>query len=96
MAQWARRFSRALTAGPIRATAAAPQAQDVMEGFRTERAAVTRPDTMQDHDAFGVATAYLSDTLDSMNPYWQPDAYWAAAAIDGGFGAQQDHYFPQP
>jgi len=73
MMRFALRFSRLFAAKRARPQQTA-QVEDVREGFRTERAAITRPGTMQDHDAFGAATAYLSDTLDWMNPYWHDDA----------------------
>lgn len=41
------------------------------------------------------APAYLSDTLDCMNPYWPPDAD-AGNEIDNDFVSKQDGYFPQP
>jgi hypothetical protein len=44
--------------------------------------------------AYAVATGYLGDTLDWMNPYWPPDA--EHIEIDGDFSPQQNQNFPQP
>jgi hypothetical protein len=44
--------------------------------------------------AYAVATGYLGDTLDWMNPYWPPDA--EHMEIDDDFSSKQNQTFPQP
>jgi hypothetical protein len=61
----------------------------VRQSFKEERA-IAQPD---DRGAYADAIDYLSDTLDSMNPYWEPDAF--LAAIDDDCGPPQNYGSPQ-
>ena len=84
MMQLARQFSRLFTAK--RAPQAMP-VEDVRESFRTERAAITRPDTMP-VDFFGATGAGWSDTL-ALLSQWNDEAL--AAEFDDGFANDHKH-----
>jgi hypothetical protein len=61
----------------------------VRQSFKEEQA-ITRPD---DRSAYADAIDYLSNTLDSMNPYCEPDAF--LAEIDDECGPPQNYGSPQ-
>ena len=82
MMQLARQLSRLFAAKQSPARKGF-EGDDVRGSFREERAAITHPEPIA-ADFFRSASAYLSDTLDSTNPFWQPDADFGSE-IDGGF-----------
>jgi hypothetical protein len=94
MLQIARQFSRVFGDRSPRAIGLTG-VQDTRAAFHDQRATITRQATPDD-DAFATATAFLSDTLDSMNPFWPPFAADIADVVDGDFGTQQNQVFPQP
>jgi hypothetical protein len=52
-------------------------------------------DATADEGAMAEAIAYLSDTLDWMNPYWPPDTTNTMTEIDEGFAAPQAWHHPK-
>jgi hypothetical protein len=77
--------------GPYAALQRAKVEKAALASAAADTARPATPPPGPDYDA---ATAYLSDTLDCMNPYWPPDA--EHIEIDYHYDIQQNYSSPHP